>query len=502
MILRRTAARVPTPATPPFTAGSSTGWALVAAVTLIGLVLRTIGIDSGLWWDEIRTLVDSARQPLHQIVTVYPGSNQHTFYSLLAHASIATFGEAPWSLRLPALLFGAATPPMLYLLALECTDEAEALMASLLLAVSYHHVWFSQNARGYTALAFFTVLCTWLLLRGLRRRRVVDLVAYGIAAGLGAFTHLTMVTIVAGHALACLVAAVRPQWLPRPSAKLLAIGFASAGALTLLLYAPMLADLQQFFSQRPSTMQGYTPVWAAAELLRGLGIGMGSLAIASAAGIAIMIGAWSYARRSPFVIALFLLPGLLTVVVSVLMARPVFPRFLFFLIGFAVLLLVRGTMTAGAWIAARRSRATTEAMRLPGLVLVACIVVASLGSLSLDYRYPKQDFGGALEFIETHRPPGDPVVTAGGAMYPYRAYFELPWRSVRSRDELQAVRDAGNPVWVVYTLPSYIRLPAPGLWEVLSKECRIAREFRGSVAQGDVTVCVLPPPSTPVHSSP
>jgi len=501
MILRPVAARSATPGAPPFSLGPSTGWAVVAAVTLLGLVLRAIGIDGGLWWDEIRTLVDSARQPVHQIVTVYPGSNQHTFYSLLAHASIATFGEAPWSLRLPALLFGAATPPVLYLLARECTDEAEALMASLLLAVSYHHVWFSQNARGYAVLAFFTVLCTWLLLRGLRRGRLADFVAYGVAAGLGAFTHLTMVFVVVGHAVACLVAAVRPQWLPRPSAKLLVVGFASAGALTLLLYAPMLADLRQFFGERPTTMQGYTPRWAAAELLRGLGIGMGSLAIASAAGIAIVIGAWSYARRSPFVIALFVLPGLLTVVVSVLMARPVFPRFLFFLIGFAVLLLVRGTMTAGAWIAARH-RAPPEAMRFPGLVLVACIAAASLWSLSFDYRYPKQDFGGALAFIEAHRPPGDPVVTAGGAMYPYRAYFEKPWPSVRSRDELQAVRAAGNPVWVVYTLPSYIRLPAPALWEVLSKECRIAREFRGSVAQGDLTVCVLPPPSTSVRSSP
>ena len=112
-----------------------TPWALLIALTVIAAILRAIGIDGGLWYDEIRTLQDSVRQPLVQILTVFPGNNQHTLYSVLAHASIALFGDHPWSLRAPALLFGVASVPALYLFAREFVGRSEALLACLLLAV-------------------------------------------------------------------------------------------------------------------------------------------------------------------------------------------------------------------------------------------------------------------------------------------------------------------------------------------------------------------------------
>ncbi len=488
----------------PHAAGSVTregvGWMPLAAITLLGLALRVIGLDGGLWWDEIRTLIDSVRQPLRQIVTVFPGNNQHTFYSVLAHLSTTVLGEAPWTLRLPALLFGVATPPLLFLLAREVADGVEALVASLVLAVSYHHVWFSQNARGYTTLAFFAVLCTWLLLRGLRRGRAADFVAYGIAAGFGAYTHLTMVFIVVGHALACTIPLGRPRRRAWPAWRLPVLGFTLAGGVTLLLYAPLLADLQQFFVKRPSPNEGYTPRWAAGEMLRGLAVGWGTVVGALAAAGLMFAGAWSYLRASRFVVALFLLPGVVTVAASLLAARPIFPRFLFFLIGFGVLFLVRGAFVVGqrldAMLGSRREGTSRAA-----LVIVAVITAVSLWSLTFDYRYPKQDFAGALRFVEANRAPGDAVVTAGGAMYPYREYLRTSWRSVRTLADLDAVRAAGTPVWMVYTLPSYIRLPAPDLWNVLRADCSIAAVFRGTVADGDVTVCVLPPRPIAVPAS-
>jgi len=68
-------------------------WMPLAMLTALGIVMRTIGLDSGLWYDEIRTLLDSVRSPLAKIVTVFPGDNQHTLFSILAHVSIAAFGD-------------------------------------------------------------------------------------------------------------------------------------------------------------------------------------------------------------------------------------------------------------------------------------------------------------------------------------------------------------------------------------------------------------------------
>ena len=93
-------------------------WGWLALLTALAVLLRAIGLNGGLWYDEILTMIEGVRDPLYQIVTVFPGNNQHTLFSVLAHISMEAFGEYPWSLRLPALVFGAATVPVLYLLSL------------------------------------------------------------------------------------------------------------------------------------------------------------------------------------------------------------------------------------------------------------------------------------------------------------------------------------------------------------------------------------------------
>ena len=252
-----------------------TPWKLLLLITLLAVVLRAIGLDSGLWYDEIRTLQDSVRSPLGRILTVFPGDNQHTFFSLLAHGSIAVFGDHPWSLRLPSMLLGSLTVPVLFLFAREFVGRTEALLASLLLAVSYHHVWFSQSARGYAALALLTVLSTWLLLRGLRRRQTSDFFLYAIAAALGIYTHVTMVFLVASHALLCVLPLglpfVHPDWRRRWTLPL--VGFVLAGVFAGLLYSPVLLDVNQFVVKKASPMRGATPGWALMELIKGLEIG-------------------------------------------------------------------------------------------------------------------------------------------------------------------------------------------------------------------------------------
>ena len=179
--------------------GTRAGWApavMLTLVVVVGAALRIHALDSGLWYDEIVTLLDSVRAPLSTIVTHYPSNNDHPFYSVLAHLAIVVLGEHPWTLRLPALVFGVAALPALYALGAAVGSRFEALSATLLLAVSYHHVWFSQNGRGYTILLFCAVLGTHLLMVGLRDDRRSAYLGNGVVSALGAYTHLTMVIAV------------------------------------------------------------------------------------------------------------------------------------------------------------------------------------------------------------------------------------------------------------------------------------------------------------------
>src|SRR5262245_62020627 len=156
----------------------------VACIMLLAAVLRVVKLNSGLWLDEVTTLLDFARSPIPEIFFQY-SKNNHPLYSLLAHACLKILGEQPWSLRIPAVVFGIACIPTLYILGVQVTSKLEALLAATSLALSYHHIWFSQDARGYTGLAFWTLLSSIFLLQGLRHNRARWYIGYAVAASLG-----------------------------------------------------------------------------------------------------------------------------------------------------------------------------------------------------------------------------------------------------------------------------------------------------------------------------
>src|SRR5262249_318850 len=154
-------------------------------------------LDTCLWLDEVLTLTHYARPALGMILTSFPDQNQHMLYSVLGHISLDCFGESAWALRLPAVLFGVASIWALYALGGRIASRTEALLAAAMMTVSYHHVWFSQNARGYTGLLFFTLLSTWLFVRGLRAGRWPLWGGYAVSVALGFWVHLTMLFVAA-----------------------------------------------------------------------------------------------------------------------------------------------------------------------------------------------------------------------------------------------------------------------------------------------------------------
>ncbi len=172
---------------------------ILATILFTAAVLRLYGLSFGLWFDEIMTYVKYAGMPYGKIITTYDSQNNHILYSLLAHSSFQIFGKSAFALRLPAVLFGVASIWAIYLLGREVSTRREALFSAVLLAFSYHHIWFSQNARGYTGLLFWTLLSSWLLLRGIREGWPKLWLLYAITIAFGAYTHMTMSFVVIGH---------------------------------------------------------------------------------------------------------------------------------------------------------------------------------------------------------------------------------------------------------------------------------------------------------------
>ena len=96
---------------------------ILLLILFAGTAARFYKLDASLWYDEVLTLTEFVRLSAWDIVTTYTSFNNHVFFSLQAHASVAVFGESAWALRLPAVLFGIAAIPLFWLLVLRTSGS-------------------------------------------------------------------------------------------------------------------------------------------------------------------------------------------------------------------------------------------------------------------------------------------------------------------------------------------------------------------------------------------
>lgn len=479
--------------------GSGRTALLLLALMAAGLALRLPGLGDGLWYDEIQTLVDYVRLPLGRIVTTYDSTNQHLLYSIAAHLAATVAGESAAALRFPAVVFGVASLPAAYLFASRLAPRPQALLTAALLCASYHHVWFSQNARGYTGLLLFSLLGTaWFLdlLAGTARRPGRTALGYAVAMALATYTHVTAAVVVVAHGLVWLVLVVRHGWAGRRWGPALA-GLLLAGTLSLQLYAPVLPQLVATVlhpaapsTPRSTTAEWKSPVWFVAEALRGLAAGLpgGWVALGGGAVVALagMARVW---RQRAEAVWLVVLPGMLTAGALLAMHHNLWPRFFFFAAGFAALVAVVGTFAVAERVWPARGR-TAAAVALAGVAALSATTVPRAWA-------PKQDFGAAGAYVDAHRAPGDAVVTVDLTRLPYARYYGRDWPAVEAATGLEAIERAHPRTWVLCTFPIRLSSELPDVWARLRAAYDTAAVFPGTVGGGAVVVMVSRTPARP-----
>ena len=463
--------------------------AILAGMLITASVLRFYALDGGLWLDEVLTYVEYARMPFGEIVTTYHSENQHFLYTLLAHASFLILGESAWSLRLPAVLFGIGSIWALYMLGRYVGGAREALLAAAMLAFSYHHVWFSQNARGYTGLLFWTLLASWLLLRGLREARPQLWLFYAIAVALGVYTHITMLFVFLGHFIIYLsTPVVRRRAIWHDTWAGLFIGFCAAGLLTLQLHALALPQMIGGIAGTKSVVAGWRyPLWTFHEFAKGMQVNFAGGIVALAVLLVFGAGLVSFARTDPVVVQLLTVPALIEAIVVVGRGHHLWPRLFFFTIGFGALIVVRGTTVVGHMVARLFDVGPTNSAAL-GTAWCAVLIAVSAISLPLAYA-PKQDYLGARAFVEASREPGDRVVTVGLATYPYQRLYKVDWEAAETVEALNAIRSRAKRTWVLYTFPPVLEAVHPEIMASIRRDFDVVKRFNGTLGGGTVFVC-------------
>ncbi|MEJ7712630.1 MAG: glycosyltransferase family 39 protein [Pyrinomonadaceae bacterium] len=455
---------------------------LMLLLSLIALALRVWGLNSDLWVDEVFTLLDFVRVPLGEIVTSYPSQNQHMLLSLLSHISISVFGESAWALRIPSVMFGVASLWALFLLGRSMAGKREALLASALMTVSYHHVWFRKTHA--VIWASFSLLC-WRLGFGSEASRKDSWgwwLGYVAAVSLGMWIHMTMAFVVAAHVLIYLGALIFPfrnsagvnqrsvkasaleEHVKAPGIYRLLVSRAKLKpviawllcvSVTLQLYALALPEfIQTGFHEVSLESEWTSPLWVIAEAVRNLRLGEGGLiglAVMMGAGIVLTGAGWvSLLRRDCQSALAVVLPALLAGAAMLALGHNLWPRFFFFSMGFGLLIIVHGVVVCAHSLFAHFSArpASEESWgQIAGLALVCLLIAASAATLRKNYMLPKQNFSGARDYVEHHRRPDEGVVAVGLAGIMYGRYFAPQWSVAQTQSELDAVWRRHSSTW-------------------------------------------------------
>lgn len=467
---------------------SSRSFGLVLVLVLAAAAtLRLHDLGDGLWYDEIDTLVHYVRVPLNHIVSTFDNKNQHVLYSVLAHWSTGLFGDSAWALRLPAALFGIASVGAVAWFGALVTSRVEALAAAALLAFSYQHVWFSQNARGYTGLMLATLIASGLLVKMAAgtRWRLGLAIAYAITMALALYIHMTAALIIVGHAVwwcGLLVSRrEKPVW---PAAWLPLIGFSTSALIALILYTPVLSELLPTLlapSVGGPTPEWKNPMWFVAETIQGLARGLpGGLLAFSFALAVTLCGLVSFARRSLPIASLMLLPAIVTAAAMFIAKHNLWPRFFFFAAGFGALIVIRGVFAIA-------ERSWPSRARDLALAFVAILVIASATTVPRAWK-PKQDYLAARNFIERAARPGDAIVTVDMTEIPFNDYYGRRWLLAGNPDQLAVIEAGHARTFVLLTFPLRVAAIHPGLWTHVQRSYRKVAEFPGTVAGGEIIV--------------
>lgn len=497
-------------------------WLGIGAIMLLAFVLRLWGLNATLWYDEITTLVDFTRPSFSVLLTEYPSLNHHVLFSLLAKGSIQILGETPFALRLPAALMGLVSIWVLWLLIWEAgrilkSSEIPtrwiAHLTALFFATTYHHIWFSQNARGYTGVILFSLLAILFYLRGQRSGNGRNWLWMSVSLALGLYTHLSAALLFSAFGIVYLFWLGKQTFGNGPENNLTndlkplwAFAGGVAGALVLLL--PMLGDIVSTFtsvSQGPGPDSTKTdaiahwknPLWMLKEVASSLSTS-GPIMLIGGAGICAILGGgmFSLSKRGGWLLPAIVLVHIpLTIILLQLGSMRVWPRYFLIDLPFLCYFLIEGAFFYGALtskISERFGLVFLKASKL-GFVFSIVGILASASLLPKNYTMPKQPYVAARDHINANRSDDSEVTTLGMASVSYNLYYAPEWLVTETLKELVALESANKEVWLVYAFPNVTEGRYPDIFKHLVGSWTEVADFDGSLGDGNVVVWRTPP---------
>lgn len=145
-------------------------------ITLLAFALRVYRLDvQAIWWDESLSVYRATRDLGAVLSNVILIQNLITIdtlpqlYFICLNLLVRVFGITEFALRYFSIMANIATIPLVYVLARRWLGRDVAMVTTFLAALSPFYVWFSQEARPYTLVLFWSTLAVYALMRGIGR---------------------------------------------------------------------------------------------------------------------------------------------------------------------------------------------------------------------------------------------------------------------------------------------------------------------------------------------
>ena len=279
---------------------------------------------------------------------------------------------------------------------------------------------------------------------------------------------------------------------PVKSFALPALSFVGAGLITALLYLPMLTEVIGFFvadvvDALPSAnAQIASANVAIKDTVRELAMAFGGFGAVGAILVLGTVGTLSYLRQSNLLLGLFLIPIPVIILATVLLDRPIFPRFFFFAAGFLVLIAVRGLFVV-ADVLNRHLRFPVKP-DITTYAATALVVGVSAIAVSDLYKVPKQDYGAAAKFVLTQSAGHQTFTTGNTTDLPFNSYLGQNWPRLGTATELQEKLDELDALILITAFERYVKIGRPDFWYGLNSNCDKLKSFVGSVQGADIVV--------------
>jgi len=432
---------------------------LVAALTVVAFALRVSQIHQSLVGDEVSTYLDiSGRSFGTVLTTVHTGAeNSPPLFFLLAWIS-AKLGDPTVLIRLPSLILGTATVPVVYAIGRSSVGRTAGLIAAAIFALTPFAVYYGVEARPYATMTFFVAVSTLGLLKALDTGARRWWLIYMLAATAAAYTHYTAIFVLAVQGLWSLwagrerirvpllanviVAVLYLPWVPHLRGKALAV----IGSLYPLGVRRVLTDVLRPISGHPAAPLSAIPTIPGLIVIAGF----------------VLVGACLLVRDAR--VSRQQVPRRLGLMVTLTLATPV--GLLLYSVSVTDLWLPRGlsaSIPAAALVLGTLLAVMPRTLRSVAVTVVLVVLIAGTFR-SFDAAYERPPFRVLASDLDRVAARDDPVLLVSLVGQPaISVEFARPHRVVRDLPELWRSVPPGGTAYVVLdeTLDRLLKLGTP-----------------------------------------